>query len=62
MAITINENERWLVSADVRRWLRESVANPDEFYLHNDIEVRRLDEPEMPDDEPKNAHAHMQVV
>ena len=61
LAISINENERWLVQADIRRWLREHVARPDEMYLHNDIEVRRLDEPDMPDDEPKNAHAHLQV-
>ena len=62
LAVTVNEYEKRLVEMDVRYWLDNVIAKPSSFYLHNDIEVRRLDEPEMPEDEPKNAHAHLQAI
>ena len=62
LAVTVNEYERRLVEYDVRHWLDNEVARPSAMYMHNDIEVRRLDEPEMPEDEPKNAHAHLQQM
>lgn len=51
-AITINENEARLLE-DARRFFAKLAPVADKYY-HNDIDLR-----DCPQDEPKNAHAHL---
>ena len=62
-AVTINEAEPRLMD-DVRIFLKK-LAPPDDFYLHNDLQVREAPEnwPGGDDDwraqEPENCHSHL---
>ncbi|MEB3199870.1 MAG: secondary thiamine-phosphate synthase enzyme YjbQ [Synechococcaceae cyanobacterium] len=52
-ALVVNENETRLLE-DIRRTFLQLV--PAELaYLHNDLELR----PDVPPDEPRNAHSHL---
>ena len=42
---------------DLQQWLRQ-LAPPTTAWKHNDLELR----PGIPDDEPRNAHAHLQAL
>lgn len=52
-ALVVNENETRLL-ADIERFFLELVP-PDRPWLHNDLHLR----PEVPPDEPRNAHSHL---
>lgn len=54
-ALTINENEVRLLD-DLRLFLNRLVP-PEGGYLHNDIHLR-----DCPQDEPRNAHAHIAAM
>ncbi|GAB4285918.1 MAG: secondary thiamine-phosphate synthase enzyme YjbQ [Oscillatoriaceae cyanobacterium] len=55
-AIAINENEERLL-ADIIVFLGK-LAPKDADYLHNDLEQR----PNIPPDEPRNAHSHLMAM
>jgi secondary thiamine-phosphate synthase enzyme len=55
-AVTINEYEPRFVE-DLKNYLRK-LAPPSDRYLHNDLHLR----PNIPEDEPMNAHAHLMAV
>ena len=55
-ALIINEMEERLIM-DLERWLEE-LAPPLQGYKHDDLHLRE----NIPEDEPKNAHSHMQAL
>ena len=55
-AVIVNELEERLLQ-DLQQWLRQ-LAPPTSPWKHNDLELR----PGIPDDEPRNAHAHLQAL
>ena len=55
-AVIINEMEERLLM-DLQRWLSQQ-APPGADWKHDDLELRRG----IPDDEPRNAHAHLQAL
>ena len=55
-AVIVNELEERLL-LDLQQWLRQ-LAPPTSSWKHNDLELR----PGIPDDEPRNAHAHLQAL
>jgi secondary thiamine-phosphate synthase enzyme len=55
-AIRINENEPLLIK-DISNFLNELVSK-DKDYFHDDISKRK----NCPEDEPKNAHAHLKAL
>ncbi len=55
-AVIINEMEERLLM-DLKRWL-SLQAPPGDGWKHDDLELRRG----IPDDEPRNAHAHLQAL
>ncbi|WP_038014226.1 secondary thiamine-phosphate synthase enzyme YjbQ [Synechococcus sp. WH 8016] len=55
-AVIINEMEERLLM-DLQRWLSQQ-APPGANWKHDDLELRRG----IPDDEPRNAHAHLQAL
>ena len=55
-ALAINENEERLLQ-DIKKYL-EKLAPPSDRYLHNDLHLR----PNIPDDEPMNAHSHLMAI
>lgn len=55
-AVIINEMEERLLK-DLQRWLSQQ-APPGADWKHDDLELRRG----IPDDEPRNAHAHLQAL
>ncbi len=55
-ALIINEMEERLI-LDLKRWLEE-LAPPLQGYKHDDLHLRT----NIPEDEPKNAHSHMQAL
>ena len=55
-AVIINEMEERLLK-DLQRWLSQQ-APPGANWKHDDLELRRG----IPDDEPRNAHAHLQAL
>jgi len=52
-ALVVNENEERLL-ADIERFFLELVP-ADRPWLHNDLHLR----PDIPPDEPRNAHSHL---
>ncbi len=56
IALIINEMEERLI-LDLEKWLKE-LAPPLQGYKHDDLHLRN----NIPVDEPKNAHAHLQAV
>ena len=54
--VIVNELEERLL-LDLQQWLRQ-LAPPTTAWKHNDLELR----PGIPDDEPRNAHAHLQAL
>lgn len=55
-AVIINEMEERLLM-DLKRWLSQQ-ATPGANWKHDDLELRSG----IPDDEPRNAHAHLQAL
>ena len=55
-AVIVNELEERLLM-DLQQWLRQ-LAPPTTAWKHNDLDLR----PGIPDDEPRNAHAHLQAL
>ncbi len=55
-ALIINEMEKRLIN-DLEKWLKE-LAPPLKGYKHDDLHLRD----NIPEDEPKNAHAHLQAL
>jgi secondary thiamine-phosphate synthase enzyme len=55
-AIRVNENEPLLIK-DISNFLNELVSK-DKDYFHDDISKRK----NCPEDEPKNAHAHLKAL
>ena len=55
-AIVVNEMEERLLM-DLERWLNQ-LAPCDNDWKHNDLHLRQ----EIPSDEPRNAHAHLQAL
>ena len=55
-AVIVNELEERLI-LDLEKWLKE-LAPPLQGYKHDDLNLRD----NIPEDEPKNAHAHMQAL
>lgn len=55
-AVIINEMEERLLM-DLQRWLSQQVP-PGANWKHDDLELRQG----IPDDEPRNAHAHLQAL
>ena len=55
-AVIINEMEERLLE-DLQQWL-EQLAPAAASWKHNDLEKR----PNIPPDEPRNAHAHLQAL
>jgi secondary thiamine-phosphate synthase enzyme len=55
-ALAINEDEERLL-ADIKAYLRK-LAPESAKYLHNDLHLR----PNIPEDEPMNAHAHLMAI
>lgn len=55
-AVIINEMEERLLM-DLRRWLSQQVPSGADW-KHDDLEQRHG----IPDDEPRNAHAHLQAL
>ncbi|QNI67081.1 secondary thiamine-phosphate synthase enzyme YjbQ [Synechococcus sp. BMK-MC-1] len=56
IAVIVNELEERLL-LDLQQWLRQ-LAPPTAAWKHNDLELR----PGIPDDEPRNSHAHLQAL
>ena len=54
--VIVNELEERLL-LDLQQWLRQ-LAPPTTAWKHNDLELR----PGIPNDEPRNAHAHLQAL
>lgn len=52
-ALVVNEHEPRLL-ADIEAFVLQ-LAPPDRPYLHNDLHLR----PDIPPDEPRNAHSHL---
>lgn len=52
-ALCVNENEKLLIT-DIRKFFLD-LAVPDAEYEHNKLHLR----PDIPPDEPENAHAHL---
>ena len=55
-ALIVNEMEERLI-LDLKQWL-EKLAPPLQGYKHDDLHLRD----NIPEDEPKNAHSHMQAL
>lgn len=55
-AIAINEDETRLLT-DIKAYLHKLAPTSDR-YLHNDLHLR----PNLPDDEPMNAHSHLMAI
>lgn len=55
-AVIVNELEERLLN-DLQQWL-EQLAPAGASWMHNDLELR----PNIPADEPRNAHAHLQAL
>ncbi len=55
-ALIVNEMEERLI-LDLEKWLNE-LAPPLQGYKHDDLHLRD----NIPEDEPKNAHSHMQAL
>ena len=55
-AVIVNEMEERLIW-DLEAWLAE-IAPAQRPWKHNDLELR----PNIPADEPRNAHAHLQAL
>ena len=55
-AVIVNELEERLL-LDLEQWLQQ-LAPPSGPWKHNDLELR----PNIPADEPRNAHAHLQAL
>ena len=55
-ALIVNEMEERLI-LDLEKWLKE-LAPPLQGYKHDDLHLRD----NIPEDEPKNAHSHMQAL
>lgn len=55
-AVIVNEMEERLLS-DIEHWLSQ-LAPASSPWKHNDLELR----PNIPADEPRNAHAHLQAL
>lgn len=55
-ALAINEYEERLLE-DIRKYL-EKLAPASDRYLHNDLHLR----PNIPEDEPMNAHSHLMAM
>ena len=55
-AVIVNELEERLI-LDLEKWLKE-LAPPLQGYKHDDLNLRD----NISEDEPKNAHAHMQAL
>ncbi len=55
-ALIVNELEERLIM-DLEKWLKE-LAPPLQGYKHDDLDLRE----NIPADEPKNAHSHMQAL
>lgn len=55
-ALAVNENEERLLQ-DIKVFL-EKLAPLNDRYLHNDLHLR----PNIPPDEPKNAHSHLMAM
>ena len=55
-AVIVNELEERLI-LDLEKWLKE-LAPPLQGYKHDDLHLRD----NIPEDEPKNAHSHMQAL
>ena len=55
-ALAINEDEERLLT-DIKVYLRK-LAPESVKYLHNDLHLR----PNIPEDEPMNAHAHLMAI
>jgi secondary thiamine-phosphate synthase enzyme len=55
-AIAVNENEPRLLT-DIAAYLTK-LAPPTDRYLHNDLHLR----PDIPADEPMNAHSHLMAM
>ncbi|OKH30829.1 secondary thiamine-phosphate synthase enzyme [Calothrix sp. HK-06] len=55
-ALAVNENEERLIQ-DIKVFL-EKLAPFNDRYLHNDLHLR----PNIPPDEPKNAHSHLMAM
>jgi secondary thiamine-phosphate synthase enzyme len=55
-AIAVNEDEERLLE-DLSTYLTK-LAPPTDTYRHNDLDQR----PNIPEDEPKNAHAHLMAI
>ena len=56
IALIVNEMEERLI-LDLEKWLKE-LAPPLQGYKHDDLHLRV----DIPEDEPKNAHSHMQAL
>ena len=56
VALIINEMEERLI-LDLEKWLKE-LAPPLQGYKHDDLHLRE----NIPKNEPKNAHSHMQAL
>ncbi|MGK7907363.1 MAG: secondary thiamine-phosphate synthase enzyme YjbQ [Synechococcus sp.] len=55
-ALAVNEYEERLLE-DIKTYLAK-LAPPDDRYLHNDLHLR----PNIPADEPENAHSHLMAI
>ena len=55
-ALIVNEWEEGLLE-DIKHWLNQ-LAPADLSWKHNDLHLR----PNIPEDEPRNAHAHLQAL
>ncbi|MBD1864375.1 MULTISPECIES: secondary thiamine-phosphate synthase enzyme YjbQ [Trichocoleus] len=55
-ALAINEHEERLLQ-DIKKYL-EKLAPESDRYLHNDLHLR----PNIPEDEPMNAHSHLMAI
>ena len=55
-ALIVNEWEERLLE-DIKHWLNQ-LAPADLTWKHNDLHLR----PNIPEDEPRNAHAHLQAL
>ncbi len=55
-ALIVNEMEDRLI-IDLEKWLRR-LAPPLQGYQHDDLHLRE----NIPEDEPKNAHSHLQAL
>ena len=55
-ALIVNEMEERLIM-DLEKWLKE-LAPPLQGYKHDELHLRE----NIPEDEPKNAHSHLQAL